>query len=51
MKALNEELDSDATIRVESRRARRHYGTSVYAPFVEGVHDSSRKYVPPFTIP
>jgi len=43
MKALNEELDSDATIRVESRRARRHYGTSVYAPFVEGVHDSSRK--------
>lgn len=32
-----------ASIVVESRRSRRHYGTMAYEPFDENKHDSSKK--------
>jgi hypothetical protein len=45
MKGLAEMRPTEATIRVDTRVARRHYGTCVYASFDEGVHDPSRRYV------
>ncbi|KAL1307037.1 hypothetical protein AAFC00_005660 [Neodothiora populina] len=47
--ALSEKRPLIPTIRVESRKARRHYGTSTFTPFQRGSHDVTKKELDPFT--
>lgn len=41
--ALSQSSSPLATIRVNSRKARKHFGTGHYTAFVEGIHNAAKK--------